>query len=62
MSRYAVVALFMVLVAGSARAQGGPPLITDDPGTPGQRNWEINVGAVIVQEGDGTIYQAPDLD
>lgn len=25
-------------------AQGGPPLFTDDPGTPGNRHWEINVG------------------
>jgi hypothetical protein len=26
-------------------AQGGPPLLTDDPGTPGNRNWEINVSS-----------------
>jgi hypothetical protein len=24
-------------------AQGGPPMRTDDPGTPGNGNWEINV-------------------
>jgi hypothetical protein len=24
-------------------AQGGPPLRTDDPGTPGNKNWEINI-------------------
>ena len=24
-------------------AQGGPPMRTDDPGTPGNKNWEINV-------------------
>jgi hypothetical protein len=24
-------------------AQGGPPLLTDDPGTPGNRKWEINI-------------------
>lgn len=23
-------------------AQGGPPMLTDDPGTPGAGNWEIN--------------------
>jgi hypothetical protein len=26
-----------------AHAQGGPPMITDDPGTPGDGQWEINV-------------------
>jgi hypothetical protein len=25
-------------------AAGSPPLVTDDPGTPGDRHWEINVG------------------
>lgn len=26
-----------------AFAQGGPPLVTDDPGTPGDGRWEINL-------------------
>src|SRR5580692_4506949 len=26
-----------------AHAQGGPPMITDDSGTPGDGQWEINV-------------------
>src|SRR6202521_3326235 len=26
-----------------AHAQGGPPMITDDPGTPGDGQWEIKV-------------------
>jgi hypothetical protein len=31
------------LLAGSlCFAQGGPPMLTDDPGTPGAGNWEIN--------------------
>jgi hypothetical protein len=34
----------MALVSGTAFAQGGPPLLTDDPETPGNRNWEINIG------------------
>ena len=25
-------------------AQGGPPFITDDPGTPGNQHWEVNLG------------------
>src|SRR5437773_4740578 len=31
----------------TALAQGGPPLITDDPDTPGPGYWEINIGAVV---------------
>jgi hypothetical protein len=27
-----------------ALAQGGPPYYTNDPGTPGNLNWEINLG------------------
>jgi hypothetical protein len=26
----------------AAHAQGGPPMLTDDPGTPGNGQWEIN--------------------
>ena len=27
----------------AALAQGGPPFLTDDPGTPGDGRWEINL-------------------
>lgn len=38
--------LLCLLLAAAIRcpAQGGPPLQTDDPGTPGNENFEINVG------------------
>jgi len=29
-----------------ARAQGGPPMVTDDPDTPGDGHWEINLAAI----------------
>ena len=32
------------LIQGCVHAQGGPPFITDDPGTPGNHHWEINFG------------------
>jgi len=45
----AAKAFFFVLIFGlpaaSALASGGPPMITDDPGTPGDGNWEINIAA-----------------
>jgi hypothetical protein len=43
-------------------AQGGPPLVTDDPETPGAGKWEIN-HAVIGQRTPGRWeIAAPDLD
>lgn len=39
----AVLALF----PSAALAQGGPPMITDDPDTPGPGYWEINVVSIL---------------
>jgi hypothetical protein len=43
-ARRAVLALacFFAHILG-VHAQGGPPMISDDPGTPGDGQWEINV-------------------
>jgi hypothetical protein len=55
------------LLPGRALAQGGPPLLTDDPGTPGNGHWEINV-AVIVDAAPGAsapvayTYETPIID
>lgn len=55
--------LAMVLAAASlARAQGGPPFITDDPGTPGNRQWEINVGFLGSHNPANSSYQTPNID
>jgi hypothetical protein len=43
-------------------AQAGPPFLTNDPGTPGDRNWEINVGTMPVVSGASTAIQVPQLD
>jgi hypothetical protein len=39
----AVLVLFPAVVL----AQGGPPMITDDPDTPGPGYWEINVVRIL---------------
>jgi len=41
----------------AAHSQGGPPFITDDPGTPGNRHWEINLG--WSSTGKSTICRTP---
>ena len=38
--------LFLFSVGGAAFAQGGPPLVTDDPETPGDGKWEINLATI----------------
>jgi len=48
--------------AALAHAQGGPPFITDDPGTPGNRHWEINFGWIADHNPGNAYYQAPDID
>lgn len=45
-----------------AHAQGGPPFITDDPGTPGNMHWEINFGWVANHNPGNSYYQTPDID
>jgi hypothetical protein len=58
------VFLLLAMAAGAslARAQGGPPFITDDPGTPGNRHWEINFGWIADHNPGNAYYQAPDID
>lgn len=45
-----------------AQAQGGPPFTTDDPATPGNRHWEINIGWTANHNPGSSGYQTPDID
>lgn len=42
-----ILSAALLVGAGGARGQGGPPLVTDDPGTPGAGNWEVNVAVTM---------------
>ena len=42
--------------------QGGPPLETDDPGTPGGGRWEINLAGTVEHAAERTRYEAPVAD
>ena len=59
--RLAAIA-FVFGVAGSAIAEGGPPMITDDPGTPGDGIWEFNIAWTIEHAGSETEHEMPLLD
>jgi hypothetical protein len=42
--------------------QGGPPMITDDPGTPGPRKWENNIAIGWEHRGGETSFDLPAID
>jgi len=50
------------LSSGTARAQAGPPFLTNDPGTPGNANWEINLGSMQTIARGVSSYQVPQID
>ena len=43
-------------------AIGGPPLLTDDPGTPGPNHWEINFAGTSENTKDEWKFEVPLLD
>jgi hypothetical protein len=55
-------AILAVILTTAAHAQGGPPLVTDDPDTPGSGNWEINAAVIGAQSHRHWDLAAPDLD
>ncbi len=60
-----IVSSSLILPGLSTRAvlaQGGPPLITDDPGTPGDGNWEINIAFTAEKRKTVRSYENPILD
>ena len=50
------------LLSACAFAQGGPPFLTDDPGTPGNKNWEINFGLIGDRNPSEGVYSVPEID
>lgn len=57
-----LVVLLLLALAALAHAQGGPPFITDDPGTPGNKHWEINFGWIGEHNPGASSYELPDID
>ena len=56
------LAVFLALVPASGWAQGGPPLITDDPDTPGPGYWEINLSTFFEKNRHERKFEVPRLD
>jgi hypothetical protein len=54
--------IFLGCVLWAADAHGGPPLLTDDPDTPGPNHWEINVAATSENAAHEWEFGTPLLD
>ncbi len=55
-------AAILVCACEPASAQGGPPYFTNDPGTPGHQQWEINLGYLPSLYNTSSISHVPDVD
>ena len=55
-------AILFAAVARVAFGQGGPPMITDDPGTPGNRKWENNFAIIFEHRPSETSIDVPEID
>jgi hypothetical protein len=57
-----ILCALIFLLSGVAAAQAGPPFRTDDPETPGNKQWEINFGWLGNHTSDGGSYSIPNFD
>jgi hypothetical protein len=57
-----LVALLYLAIPTVVHAQGAPPLLTNDPGTPGNGNWEINLGVMQTLRQHQDVFQLPQID
>jgi len=62
MLRMLIPLLGLFAAAVSACAQGGPPYYTNDPGTPGPFNWEINIAYMPFFYSNQSVSHIPDVD
>src|SRR5277367_452476 len=53
---------FGFLVSARIYAEGGPPLLTDDPDPPGNHHWEINIAATLQSSSENQTYELPHVD
>jgi hypothetical protein len=51
-----------VCIVSAAFGQGGPPMITDDPGTPGNGKWENNIAIVFEHPPNEWLIDTPQFD
>jgi hypothetical protein len=52
----------VLILCSRAMGEGGPPLIGDDPGTPGNNHWEINIAYIGLRTPRQSSVETPHLD
>ena len=57
-----VVVATLAFGVSIAHAEAGPPLLTDDPGTPGDGHWEMNFAWLTERAADARHDEAPLVD
>jgi hypothetical protein len=57
-----VISLNTILADKIALAQGGPPMVTDDPITVEKGHWENNLGFTFEHNGDEYVFEVPHED
>lgn len=62
MIRVLAAVLLLLTSAHLIFGQGGPPMITDDPGTPGNGKWENNLAIAFEHRPNETSYDLPAID
>ena len=60
--RVAIAIILAFVMRESAFGQGGPPMITDDLGTPGNAKWENNLAIAFEHRFGETAYDVPAID
>jgi hypothetical protein len=60
--RFALAIALYISVAHKVSAQGGPPMITDDPGTPGNGHWENNLAIAFERTTHDVAFEALAID
>jgi hypothetical protein len=60
MYRWFILSLMIICFPPGVIA--GPPILTDDTGTPGPGKWETNIGFTVEKRQDTNLYNTPALD
>src|ERR1700722_12967106 len=61
-TRYILGLIMLGTMTLVTNAVGGPPLLTDDPDTPGPNHWEINLAITSEETANESRFEAPLLD
>ena len=61
-TRRLLIAFAILCSVRAALGQGGPPMITDDPGTPGPGKWENNIAIAFEHRPSETSIDLPAID